>query len=71
MAPEAQISEFKITKRLLKRALLTALIVGSVINAIHNIDVIFALEFPKIWKSLLTYCVPFCVTIWGAYIANN
>jgi len=69
--PEAQASGFKITKILLKRALLTGLIVGSVINAIHNIDVIFMVEFPKIWKMLLTYCVPFCVTIWGAYIATK
>ena len=71
MAQAAQISEFKITKQLLKRALLTALIVGSVINAIHNVDVIFAVEFAKIWKSLLTYFVPFFVTIWGAYIAGK
>jgi hypothetical protein len=23
-------------------------------------------EFPTLWKVLLTYCVPYCVTTWGA-----
>lgn len=64
-------SSFKLTKRLLKRALLTALVVGSIINGINYTDVILLGEIPSIWKMCLTYMVPFCVTIWGAYSAHS
>ena len=64
-------TEFRLTKRLLKRAVLTGLVVGSLINGINYADVILSGEIPSIWKICLTYMVPFCVTIWGAYSANK
>jgi len=49
-----------------KKALLTALVVGSVLTAINHGDSILAGQNPPLVKVLLTYCVPFCVTTWGA-----
>jgi hypothetical protein len=51
-----------------KRAFATALIVGSVLTAINQLDVL--LEQPtstKVWMKVgLTFVVPYCVTTWGA-----
>ena len=49
-----------------KKAILTALVVGSVLTAINHGDVLLAGQFPPAWKVFLTYCVPYCVTTWGA-----
>ena len=49
-----------------KKAFLTALVVGSVLTAINHGDAILAGQNPPLIKVLLTYCVPFCVTTWGA-----
>lgn len=49
-----------------KKAVLTALVVGTILAAINHGDVILAGDFPVLWKVLLTYCVPYCVTTWGA-----
>jgi hypothetical protein len=49
-----------------RKAFLTALVVGTVLTTINQGDLILAGEWPPAWKVLLTYCVPFCVTTWGA-----
>ena len=49
-----------------KKAIFTALIVGSILTAINHGDVILAGLAPASWKIILTYCVPYCVTTWGA-----
>ena len=49
-----------------KKALLTALVVGSLLTAINHGDVILSGLAPPPWKVILTYCVPYCVTTWGA-----
>ena len=49
-----------------KKAAMTALIVGTILTVINHGDVILAGEVPPIAKILLTYCVPYCVTTWGA-----
>ena len=56
--------------RLLRRSLLTALVVGTVLTAINQGTLIFAGDFPAVlaWKVPLTYCVPFLVATWGALI---
>jgi ABC-type uncharacterized transport system permease subunit len=43
-----------------RKALLTALVVGTALTGI------IAGQFPPLIKVLLTYCVPYCVTTWGA-----
>ena len=49
-----------------KKAFYTAAIVGSILTFINHGDVILNRSFPSIWKVTLTYCVPYCVTTWGA-----
>ena len=49
-----------------KKAALTALVVGSILTMINHGDVILAGQSPPLVKVGLTYCVPYCVTTWGA-----
>ena len=49
-----------------KKAFLTALIVGTILTTINHGDVILAGQWPPFIKVFLTYCVPYCVTTWGA-----
>lgn len=49
-----------------KKAFFTALVVGTILTAINHGDVILAGAAPPPWKVILTYCVPYCVTTWGA-----
>jgi hypothetical protein len=48
------------------KAAVMALIVGTLLTAINHGDLILAGQFPPLLKVLLTYCVPYCVTTWGA-----
>ena len=52
----------------LRVSLLTALVVGTVLIAINQGNVIVDGRFPAElwWKIPLTYCVPFCVATFGA-----
>jgi hypothetical protein len=56
--------------RLLRRSLLTALVVGTILTAINQGTFIVAGTLPAnlAWKVPLTYLVPFLVTTWGALI---
>ena len=56
--------------RLLRRSLLTALVVGTILTAINQGTFIVAGTFPAnlAWKVPLTYLVPFLVATWGALI---
>ena len=58
---------------LLRRSLLTALFVGTVLTGINQGNLIVAgdLSSALIWKVPLTYCVPFCVATWGALINSR
>jgi len=49
-----------------KKAIYTALVIGTLLTAINHGDVITSGPPPAIWKVVLTYCVPYCVTTWGA-----
>ncbi len=53
---------------LLKTALLTAAVVGTVLTAINQGNVLAAGEFPAVlyWKVPLTYSVPYCVATFSA-----
>jgi len=53
-------------KGIIRRALLTSLVVGSVLLLINHGDTVKAQEYPALWKVGLTYLVPFVVTIWGS-----
>ena len=49
-----------------KKAIFTALVIGTLLTAINHGDVILSGLPPPAWKVILTYCVPYCVTTWGA-----
>ena len=49
-----------------KKAFFTALVVGSILTSINHGDMILSGEYPYWLKIVLTYCVPYCVTTWGA-----
>ncbi len=53
---------------MLRRSVLIALVVGTVLLAINQGDVLLqrAWEPALIWKVPLTYIVPFVVATWGA-----
>ena len=52
----------------LRRSLAIALIVGTVLNLINQGD--YVMDGQVNWLKLaLTYCVPFCVSTYGAYSA--
>ena len=55
---------------MLRRSLLTAAVVGTVLTSINQGNVLLDGEFPSdlYWKIPLTYCVPFLVATWGALI---
>ena len=58
---------------MLRRSLLTALVVGTALTAINQGNVILRGDLPAslAWKVPLTYCVPFCVATWGALINSR
>ena len=49
-----------------KKAMMTAILVGTVLTLINHGDVILRGESINYLKIILTYCVPYCVTTWGA-----
>ena len=53
------------------KALLTALVIGTLLTAINHGDNILAGDWPPALKIFLTYCVPYCVTTWGAVIGKR
>ncbi|MEM1052329.1 MAG: nitrate/nitrite transporter NrtS [Pseudomonadota bacterium] len=53
----------------LKRSFAVSIVVGTILCAINQGDVILAGGTPVLWKVVLTYIVPFCVATYGAYTA--
>ena len=48
------------------KAFLTACVVGTILITINHGDDILTGNYPHPLKIVLTYCVPYCVTTWGA-----
>lgn len=55
---------------MLCRSLLIALVVGTILLAINQGDLLARAEWPRAlwWKAPLTYLVPFVVATWGALV---
>jgi hypothetical protein len=49
-----------------KKAILTAVVVGTILLIINQGDLLIAGIMPPLYKVCLTYCVPYLVTTWGA-----
>ena len=58
---------------MLRRSLVIALVVGSVLTAINQGNIILGWDFPAAlyWKIPLTYCVPFCVATAGGLLNSR
>src|SRR5262245_56036662 len=58
---------------LLRRSFLTALVVGSLVTAINQGNIMLRGDFPHdlVWKIPLSYCLPFCVATWGALVNSR
>jgi len=55
-------------KDILQRGIKIGVVVGTLLTAINYGDVLLAGEFVQVllWKILLTYCVPFCVSTYAS-----
>lgn len=61
-----------IEKESLTRALRVALLVGIILNVINNPGLIaFSFSGLNIYKVLLTFLVPFCVSLYSSILANR
>lgn len=56
---------------MLKRSLMTAAVVGTLLNLIANYDLLLAGAVPNPLKLFLTYLVPFIVATYGAFAAKR
>jgi hypothetical protein len=54
-----------------KKAFQTVVVVGTILIVINHGDTIIMGEWPPLLKVFLTYCVPYCVTTWGAIIGKR
>ena len=52
-----------------RRALMVAIIVGTILNLINQWDAIFGAADIVVLKALLTYCVPYCVSSFSSVAA--
>ena len=64
--PEPTLSQLVFGDGTPRKAFLTALVVGTILTVINHGDLIIVGFWPPLPKLLLTYCVPYCVTTWGA-----
>ncbi|HEV8573650.1 MAG TPA: nitrate/nitrite transporter NrtS [Dehalococcoidia bacterium] len=55
---------------LMRRSLIVAIIVGTILTAINQGNILLGGEFPPslYWKIPLTYAVPYCVATTGAML---
>lgn len=57
------------TWQAVRRSLVVAVVVGTILNAINQGEAILAGSGVVLWKILLTYAVPFAVASYGSYAA--
>ncbi len=55
---------------MLTRSLMIAAVIGTLLVAINQGDVVLRADWPRalVWKVPLTYLVPFLVASWGALV---
>ena len=58
-----------LSRREVRSALKVAVVVGTVLNLINQGDVIWGDTELNAAKAALTWCVPFCVSLYGAHMA--
>lgn len=55
---------------IVRRSLIIGLIVGTILNIINQGDALVTGAPLVAWKIVLTYCVPYCVSTYGAVTAR-
>lgn len=55
--------------RVVRSGIAVGLIVGTILNVINQGDAMFGEKPLVLWKLVLTYCVPYCVSTYGAVTA--
>ena len=53
------------------RSCYTALVVGTLLTAVNQGDVIVDGEMPNLLKVLFNFLIPYCVATWGAVTAKR
>ena len=69
---EESFLKFAFQRESLKRAVRVAVLVGIILNIINN-PLLFQLSFERIniYRVLLTFIVPFCVSLYSSVLANR
>ncbi len=67
--PSPSSLQLAFTPSIVKRSLIVALVVGTVLNLINQGDVMTGSASFNLFKCLLTYVVPYCVSTYGAVSA--
>lgn len=69
--PSARAADLRPGRAAVRRSVILALLVGSTLIVVNQGDVLLAGGItPRVWmKIVLTPCVPFCVSLYGAYAA--
>ena len=55
--------------RVVRSSIIIAIIVGTILNLINQGDALLGSPPVVIWKLVLTYMVPYCVSTYGAVMA--
>ena len=55
--------------QMIKRAMIIAIVVGTLLNLINQYDALMEDSSFNWIKALLTYCVPFCVSLFSSWLA--
>ena len=64
------LADLILERGIVRRAAITAAIVGTILNLIAQGDFLVQGEALTWWKIALTYCVPYCVATYGAVSAR-
>lgn len=67
MASRSESLRMTFSPRAVRRSLIVALIIGTVLNGINQGTAIWRGAEVDWWRAMLTYCVPFIVASYGSY----
>lgn len=66
-----QAIQLALSKAVVKRSIVVAIVVGTILNLINQGDSIIGGDEVSLFKAALTYMVPFCVSTYGAFCAAS
>ncbi|WP_100754064.1 nitrate/nitrite transporter NrtS [Vibrio salilacus] len=59
------------SKLAIKRSFVIALVVGTLLNIINQYDALLLTGSVNFFKVILTYCVPFCVSLFSVWLSKR